>query len=43
VGYRYTKEVEIKPGLITYFKFNIWKGFSDQLPATPEISFSPSP
>jgi murein DD-endopeptidase MepM/ murein hydrolase activator NlpD len=43
VGYRYTTEVEIKPGLITYFKFNIWKGFTDKLPATPEIIFSPSP
>ncbi len=43
VGYRYTKEIEIKPGRVTFFKFNIWKGFSDQLPATPEVIFSPSP
>jgi murein DD-endopeptidase MepM/ murein hydrolase activator NlpD len=43
VGYRYTKEIEIKPGQVTYFKFNIWKGFSDQLPPTPEYIFSPSP
>jgi murein DD-endopeptidase MepM/ murein hydrolase activator NlpD len=43
IGYRYTKEIEIKPGQVTFFKFNIWKGFSDQLPPTPEYIFSPSP
>ncbi len=43
IGYRYTEEIEIKPGQVSFFKFNIWKGFSDRLPPTPEIIFTPSP
>jgi murein DD-endopeptidase MepM/ murein hydrolase activator NlpD len=43
IGYRYTREIEIKPGQVTFFRFNIWKGISTQLPPTPEYLFSPSP
>jgi len=43
IGLSYSKLVEIKPGQVTYFRFNLWKGFTDQLPPTPEYLFSPSP
>ena len=43
IGLSYSKEVEIKPGQVTYFRFNVWKGFTDIIPPTPTYLFSPSP
>jgi len=43
IGLSYTKEVEIKPGQVTYFRFNVWKGFTDIVPPTPTYLFTPSP
>jgi murein DD-endopeptidase MepM/ murein hydrolase activator NlpD len=43
IGYSYQKTVEIKPGQVTFIKFNVWRGFSDQDPAPLEYFFSPSP
>ena len=43
IGFSYQKLVEIKPGQVTFFKFNVWRGFSDDDPAPLEIYFSPSP
>ena len=43
IGYSYQKVVEIKPGQVTFIKFNVWRGFSDDGPTPPEINFSPSP
>jgi murein DD-endopeptidase MepM/ murein hydrolase activator NlpD len=43
IGFAYQKMVEIKPGQVTFVKFNVWKGFTDYLPPTPEVVFSPSP
>lgn len=43
IGLNYTKKIEIKPGQVTYFRFNLWFGFTDLLPATPTYIFSPSP
>jgi murein DD-endopeptidase MepM/ murein hydrolase activator NlpD len=43
IGYAYETEVEIKPGQVTFVKFNVWKGFNDRQPATPKVAFTPSP
>ena len=43
IGYVYHSEVEIKPGQVTFVKFNVWRGFSDYVPPTPTVIFSPSP
>lgn len=43
IGYIYSREIEIQPGQVTFFKFNLWKGFSDRIQPTPENIFSPSP
>ncbi len=43
IGFSYHKEIEIKPGQVTFFKFNVWRGFSDVTPQPPEYDFSPSP
>jgi murein DD-endopeptidase MepM/ murein hydrolase activator NlpD len=43
IGYSYQTVVEIKPGQVTFVKFNVWKGFSNETPTPPEINFSPSP
>jgi murein DD-endopeptidase MepM/ murein hydrolase activator NlpD len=43
IGLRYSKEVEILPGQVTYFRFNTWFGFTDLVPATPTYLFTPSP
>lgn len=43
IGYSYQKTVEIKPGQVTFIKFNVWRGFSDEDPVPLEYYFSPSP
>lgn len=43
IGLSYSKEIEIKPGQVTFFRFNLWKGFTDMIPPTPTYLFSPSP
>jgi len=43
IGFSYQKTVEIKPGQVTFFKFNVWRGFSDESPTPLEYNFSPSP
>ena len=43
IGISYQKTVEIKPGQVTFFKFNVWRGFSNEDPAPLEYYFSPSP
>ena len=42
-GYSYQEEIEIRPGQVTFIKFNVWRGFTVGKPSTPEIIFSPSP
>ena len=43
IGFSYQTTVEIKPGQVTFFKFHVWRGFSDDDPAPLEYIFSPSP
>lgn len=43
IGIGYQKEIAIKPGQVTFVKFNVWKGFSDDMPATPTVVFAPTP
>jgi murein DD-endopeptidase MepM/ murein hydrolase activator NlpD len=43
IGFGYQTEVIIKPGQVTFVKFNVWRGFDNVTPEPPEISFSPSP
>ena len=43
IGYSYQGLIEIKPGQITFIKFNLWRGFTVGVPPTPEVFFSPSP
>ena len=43
VGYASQVEIEIRPGQVTFIKFNVWKGITTVLPPTPEVFFSPSP
>jgi len=43
IGYSYQEIVEIRPGQVTFFKFNLWRGFTRENPPTPEVFFSPSP
>jgi hypothetical protein len=44
IGYVYQKKVEIKSGQVTFVKFHVWRGFTeDTPPPTPTVFFSPSP
>jgi murein DD-endopeptidase MepM/ murein hydrolase activator NlpD len=43
IGFAYKKMVEIKPGQVTFFRFNVWRGFSNSIPPTPNVFFSPNP
>jgi murein DD-endopeptidase MepM/ murein hydrolase activator NlpD len=44
IGYAYQKKVEIKPGQVTFVKFHVWRGFTEDLPPpTPTVIFSPAP
>jgi len=43
IGIAYQKIVEIKPGQVTFFRFNVWRGFSNDSPDPLEYNFSPSP
>lgn len=39
----FTHIVEIRPGEVTYFTFQLWEGFTTGPPPTPEIQFTPAP
>lgn len=39
----FTHIVEIHPGEVTYFTFQLWEGFTTGPPPTPEIQFTPAP
>jgi len=43
IGYAYRQKVEIKPGQVTFIKFNVWRGFNNYIPPTPTVIFSPTP
>ena len=43
IGRSFQKEIEIRPGQVTFIKFNLWRGFTEDFPPTPEVFFSPSP
>jgi murein DD-endopeptidase MepM/ murein hydrolase activator NlpD len=44
IGYAYQKKVEIKPGQVTFVKFHVWRGFTEDVPPpTPTVFFSPAP
>lgn len=43
IGLTYSKEIEIKPGQVTFFRFNLWAGFSEPKLQAPQKEFSPSP
>lgn len=43
IGRSYQEVVEIKPGQVTFIRFNLWRGISKYLPPTPEVIFSPLP
>jgi murein DD-endopeptidase MepM/ murein hydrolase activator NlpD len=43
IGRTYSVKMEIKPGQVTFFRFNLWAGFSYPPLPTPTYIFSPSP
>ncbi len=43
IGYSYQDVIEIRPGQVTFIKFNLWRGFTEEIPPTLEVFFSPSP
>lgn len=43
IGRSYSQKIEIKPGQVTFFRFNLWAGFSFPPLPTPTTYFSPSP
>jgi murein DD-endopeptidase MepM/ murein hydrolase activator NlpD len=43
IGRSYSNKIEIKPGQVTFFRFNLWAGFSYPPLPTPTYIFSPSP
>ena len=42
-GLSHKEEVEIYPGLVSYFTFRGWGSFSIELPPTPGVDYDPSP
>lgn len=42
-GYSHKTEVEIYPGLVTFFSFRGWGSFSMELPPTPGVEYTPVP
>jgi murein DD-endopeptidase MepM/ murein hydrolase activator NlpD len=42
-GYNNTLEVDLKPGMVTYFSFRGFKWFTAGLPAAPGADFTPAP
>ena len=40
-GFNHTYQVEIYPGLVSYFNFSGWDGFQGGLPPAPGVDFSP--
>ncbi len=43
IGRSYSEKIEIKPGQVAFFRFNLWAGFSYPPLPTPTYIFSPSP
>jgi len=39
----FSHTIEIHPGQVTYFTFQLWDGFTDGPPPTPEVQFTPAP
>ena len=43
IGLTWSEEIEIKPGQVTFIRFNLWADFSYPPRPTPTYIFSPSP
>jgi len=43
VGRVFHQVVEIRPGEVTYFTYQMWDGFTLDQPPTPEVKFAPAP
>ena len=43
IGLTWSEEIEIKPGQVTFIRFNLWAGFSYPPRPTPTYIFAPSP
>lgn len=43
IGRTFSTEIEVKPGQVTFFRFNLWAGYSYPPLPTPTYIFSPSP
>jgi len=42
-GLIFEHTIEIRPGQVTYLQFQLWDGFQDGPPPTPEVEFTPAP
>jgi murein DD-endopeptidase MepM/ murein hydrolase activator NlpD len=42
-GYHHNSEIEVYPGLVTFFSFRGWGSFSVELPPTPGAEYTPMP
>lgn len=42
-GYNHKSEIEVYPGLVTFFSFRGWDSFSVELPPTPGAEYTPIP
>jgi hypothetical protein len=42
-GYNHTADVEIYPGMVSYFVFSGWGGFIIESPPSPGVEFAPQP
>ncbi len=43
VGRVFHQVVEIRPGEVTYFSYQLWEGFTLNQPPTPAVKFTPAP
>ncbi len=43
IGKNYDQVIEIKPGQVTFFRLNLWRGITRDLPPTPTVQFNPVP
>ena len=43
IGKNYDQVIEIKPGQVTFFRLNLWRGITRDLPPTPTVQFNPGP
>jgi murein DD-endopeptidase MepM/ murein hydrolase activator NlpD len=42
-GYHHSSDIEVHPGLVTFFSFRGWGSFSIELPPTPGAEYTPIP